>query len=237
MPIPVIVIGAVILLFTLLCLLRVRIILALNSEVSLTVRVLCFRFNPLRKRIDPKDYSPRKAAKRAKKEAKKTAKRAARKKAHKGDGSPAEATQKKTTLLEKLRTVRALSAALLRRTHKHLRLHAARLHITVATGDAAKTAVLYGAVCQTLAYLLAMLDRITRLKAPPPDVAVEADFLGERPSADVKLIFSISLGAAMLTLFSVAFAYLKAKADRKQRRKQKEKEAASAAREKASQKG
>ena len=243
MPIPVIVIGAVILFFALLCLLRIRIILTLNSEVALAVRVLCFKIPvlPRRKKVKWKNYSPKKAAKikakKAKKEAKKAAKRAARKKAHERDGSSPEATKKKTTLLEKLRLVRALCAALFRKTHKHLRLHAARLHLSIATGDAAKTAVLYGAVCQALVYLLALLDRITHLKAAEPEVAVRADYLSEKTSADVRIVLSLRVGGLLLILFSVAFAFIKAKLDQKQRRKQKEKKAAKAAREKQAQKG
>ena len=133
--------------------------------------------------------------------------------------------------------IRAVCAALFRKTNKHLRLHAAKLHINVATGDAARTAVLYGAVCQSLAYLLALLDRITRLRAVEPDVAVNADFLGERSTADVRLELSVRLGGALLILLGVMPAYVKAKLDRKQRRKQKERKAARAAGEQASQKG
>ncbi|MBQ8341524.1 MAG: DUF2953 domain-containing protein [Clostridia bacterium] len=240
MPIPLIVLGAVILLVILLCLLRIRVILTLDSEVKAVARVLCFRFSlyPRRKKIKWKQYSRKKAEKIARKQAKQEAKRAKKAKSHRKDGAPTEHNEnQKATLPEKLRMVRALCAALFRKTHKHLRLHTARLHISVATGDAAKTAVLYGVVCQTLAYLLAMLDRITRLKAAEPDVAVTADFLGERSSADVRLVFSLRIGGAILILFSVILAYLKAKADRRQRRKQKAKKAAMAARAKAAQKG
>ena len=129
--------------------------------------------------------------------------------------------------------MRALAAALVRKTGKHLRLRAARLHLRVATGDAAKTAILYGAVCQTLSYLLALLDHVTRLKAAEPDVAVTADYLSEKSEADVHLIFSLRLIGALAILFSIAFAFLRTKSEQNAARKQKEKSAAKAARAKA----
>lgn len=246
MPIPLIVIGAVILLFILLFFIRIRIAITLNHEVNVSLRVLFLRFQllPRRKKVKWKRYSPKKAAKlaakkaakEARKEARKAARKAAKEAQKKAKGSPS-AEKKKTTLIEKIRLVRALCAALFRKTHKHLRLHAAKLHLRIATGDAAKTAVLYGAVCQSLAYLLALLDRITHLKAAEPDVAVTADFLGEKPSADIKVILSMRLGGALSVALSVAIAFLKAKWDQKFRRKQSQKNTAKAEREKIAQKG
>ena len=134
---------------------------------------------------------------------------------------------------EKIALVRALAAVLVRKTGKHLRLQAAALHIRVATGDAARTAILYGAVCQSLAYLLALLDRVTRLRATEPDVSVESDYLSEKSSADVHLVFSIRIIGALAILFPVAFAFLRTKGEQSAARKQKEKKAARAARAKA----
>jgi hypothetical protein len=242
MPIPLIVVGAALLILILLLLLRIRVTLTLTNEVRITVRALCLRFclYPRQKAVKWKRYSAKKAAKKAKKAAKKAKKAALKAAKHKEQHAATDKQDpqnKKNTLPEKLRLLRALCAALFRRTHKHLRLHAARLHIRVASNDAATTAVLYGAVCQTLAYLLALLDRITHLKAVEPDVAVSADYLSEKPSADVKILLSVRVGGAILILFSLALAYIRAKAEQKHRRKEKEKKAAQAAREKTAQKG
>jgi hypothetical protein len=114
---------------------------------------------------------------------------------------------------------------LIRKTRKYLRLHAARLHIRVATGDAAETAVLYGVVCQSLSYLLALFDRVTRLKAVTPDVSVTADYLAEKPSADVKLVFSLRVFGAIAILFGVAFSYMRTKIKRTNHKKRAAKKA------------
>ena len=230
MPTPLIVIGAILLFFALLLLLRIRLTITLRDKVSLTLSILCFRirlFPRKQKKVKWRQYSPKRAAKiaarKAKKQAKKQAKKAAKKakKATEKHLATTDCPQEKMTLAEKLVLVRALAATLLRKTHKHLKLKMARLHIRVATGDAASTAILYGAVSGVLASLLALLDRATSLRAKQPQVAVFADYLSEKPSADVKLVFSISVRGALAILFAAAFSYLRAKAAQKSARKQK----------------
>lgn len=104
------------------------------------------------------------------------------------------------SLRDELRLVRALLQTVVRRRKKWLRLHAARLHMRVATGDAATTAVLYGVVCQSLSYLLALLDGIARVKAREPEVSVIADFEGERPSLDVKIVLALRVIDVLLAI-------------------------------------
>ena len=129
--------------------------------------------------------------------------------------------------------VRGIASALIRKTQKKLRLVAARLHINVATGDAAKTAVLYGLVCQSLAYLLAALDRVTKLRAAEPDVAVTADYLAEKPSVDVKLVFSVRVAGVISLLISTALSYLRQRQQIKSTRKKKQKQKTAAKAERA----
>ena len=228
MPIPLIVIGAVLLLLIALLSLRIRLVLRVTQDVRLEARVLFLRLRlfPRNKHIDPREYSPKGAARKRKKQERRLSKKAAKKakkqqKKQETGHAVGTARKQKRTLRENIRLVRALLAALSRRTHKHLRLHAARLHVRVATGDAATTAIAYGAVSQSLAYLLFALDKVTRLKAQPPDVAVIADFLGERPSADIHILLSIRVWRAIATLFGVALSYIRTKRGLKVARRNK----------------
>lgn len=228
MPVWLIVLLALVAFFVLLFLLRVRVVLtADDAKVRLTLRVLCFTFSLYPgKRVDPRKYSPERVKKREAKKAKKAARKAAKaaKKAAK-QKKPAATTKKAPkaseapmTLTEKLTLVRKLLAALLRATGKHLYLRAARLHIRVATGDAATTAVAYGAVSGGVALILTVLGKFTVLHAAPPDVAVIADYLGEKPHIDARVVFSMRVGGAVCVLFSVAFAFLKARRAQKEKR-------------------
>ena len=222
-----IVLAAVLFFLIALLALRIRIVLTVKDSVCLQLRILFLRFTlyPRRKKIKPRDYSPRRIAKKERRDKRKAAKKAAKllKKKKKGKGTAAP--KKKRTLPEKLRLARALLRMLIHRTKKHLRLHAARLHIRVATGDAATTAIAYGAVSQSAAYLLGALGEVTRLRADPDDVCVVADFTAERSTVDVRIILSIRIFGALATVLGVIFSYLRTKlgikAARKKRTKQK----------------
>jgi hypothetical protein len=219
LPIPLIIVGAILLFIAALLALRVRIRIVLQNDISVTLHILCFRKRlfPRRKTPKRKYLSKKRAAKNARKAAKKAAKdaaKAAKKKKH------LFSKKKKRTLAEKLVLVRAISAALIRKTRKHLRLHAARLHVRVATGDAATTAVSYGVVCQSLSYLLALFDRVTKLKAVTPDVSVTADYLAEKPCADVDIVFSLRVLGALSIVFGAAIAFIRTKIKRNNHKKQ-----------------
>lgn len=232
MPVWLIVLLAVLAFFVLLFLLRVRVELtASDAEVCLRLRVLCFSFRLYPgKRVNPRSFSPEKVKKREAKKAKKAARKAAKK--AKKEAKKAIEKKKQTaparkappahgapmTLGEKLTLIRKLLAALFRATGKHLYLRAARLHIRVATGDAATTAIAFGAVSGGVSLILTVLDRFTVLHAAPPDVAVTADYLGEKSHIDVRLLFSMRIGGALCVLFSVALAFLRARRAQKEKR-------------------
>lgn len=73
-------------------------------------------------------------------------------------------------------------------------VRAARLYITVATDDAANTAILYGTVIQSVAYLLELLRNFTRLeKLRRSKVCVRPDFTATSFSADIKLVLKAPL--------------------------------------------
>ncbi|MBE6703107.1 MAG: DUF2953 domain-containing protein [Ruminococcaceae bacterium] len=250
MNIPLIVIGVILLLFLLLLTLRIKITVAFKEDVSLTAGMLGLKIRlfPRKKKVKWRNYSPKKAAKIAARQAQKAEKKAAKKAAKKAKRDaekalPPEQRKKKATLPEKVRLVRALVAAVFRKTGKHLHLRTARLHIRVASTDAAKTAILYGLVCQSLSYLLAILDRMTKLSSNNSDVTVTADYLSEKSSAEVKLVFSLRLFGALMIGIGAALAFLRDKFERKNKNKSnnsntnKKKSAPKAARTVATQKG
>ena len=223
MPTFLIVILAILFLLVLLLALRVRLVITCGEAVRLRLLFLCFSvtlFPRQKKRVRFSKHTPKGVEKRKRRAEKKRAKKAqkaekkakkdaldAAKKAHEPKGKP--------TLRDNLALARALVSALVRKTNKHLRLTAARLHIRVATGDAATTAVLYGSVSASLAYLLAALDRVTDLKAKPRDVSVFADYLADKPAVDMKLVFSMRVWGALSLLFSAAITFLRTRRGQK----------------------
>lgn len=219
MLIPLIVLCALLLLFVFLLSLRVRLVIRAEEAVWLDLKILFLRFRlyPKKKRINPRDYSPRRMARNKKKRAKRVEKTVKKKKSHTPDGADV-----KLTLRDKIALTRTLCAFLVRRTRKHLHLHAARLHVQVATGDPATTALAFGAASQSIAYLLAALDQITRLHAVEPDVAIRADFLGERSQIQAHIILSIRVWGLLLTAIPTLISYMNKKRALKNARRKKQ---------------
>ena len=206
-PTPLLIIGAILLFLLILLFLPVRLTVSYRERVALHLGVLFLSF-----RLYPRRKKPKKQPRIAKKHKK------APKRAKKSQKAAAAAEPKpKPTLEENLQLVRTLSAAVLRKTGKHLRLRTARLHVSVATDDAAKTAVLYGAVSGAVALLLEGLSHVTRLRSAKESVLVRADYLSERSAADVRLVFSLNLyGALCIAVSAVAtlHAHRKKSADK-----------------------
>ena len=120
--------------------------------------------------------------------------------------APIDKKIEQMSLRDELRLLRSLLASTVRRRTRWLKLRAAKLHVRVATGDAADTAILYGVVCQSLSYLLALLERVAKVKAKEPDVQVIADFEGERPSVDAKIVLSLKVIDILLAALALARA-------------------------------
>ncbi len=125
----------------------------------------------------------RRAQKQAKKEAKKKPLLA---ESHK------KVADTKTSLSDKISFVTELAKTILSRTLSHARVKIYRLAITVASSDAAKTALLYGAVSPAVAFLLETLEQFSNLKiASDAPIGVQADFTDDRCHADLHVRFRL----------------------------------------------
>ena len=92
----------------------------------------------------------------------------------------------------------------------HLRVDVARFKIVIATGDAASTAVAYGAITQSINLLIPILREVKNFDLPDvADLSVEADFLSETPDIDVQLSFSIRVWHVFDIAFGAAGAFIR----------------------------
>ena len=176
-----IVIGAVLLFLLLILALPIKVVLRAKKSVKADIRILFFRLQllPAKKKHKKKVYKNKRKV---------------------TGFEPLDHKIEELSLRDELRLVRALLATIVRRRRKWLKLHAARLRVRVATGDAASTAILYGVVCQSFSYILALLDRVTRVKAREPEVNVIADFEGERSSVDIKIVLTLRVIDVLLAI-------------------------------------
>lgn len=221
--------GLVVLLLGLLLSLRFSFLLLYDRQLVLKVGVGPFRktlYPTLRQRLDDPSLSLRRKrrilkkldadrAHREKKQAKK-AKNAEKKEAKKKKKKPAEPKkpaekkpETKRSIASVLRLVSRLVGLLLKKFGRHLHLHVKRLEVEPATGDAASTAYLFGALSQSVAYLLALTQAACRLKVDNKNVWVRANFLAEQTTLRLAIKASVSPGGLLLTLLGTAWAFFR----------------------------
>lgn len=217
------IIGGILLFFAFIASLRAEVLIAYSDEFALTVRVLGIPINILpkkKKKVKISAYSRKnrakyeaaekeKALKKAKKKAEKKKKKDAAKAKKKADKAAGKVKPKKP-LSETIDMIRDLVAVFVGRFAKHLRIRIARLHIGVATGDAASTAILYGAIAPSVACIAALLDSTSTLRHPArTDVDIHADYLSEKMQIDIEIGFSICVWQLFDVLFRTGFRLTK----------------------------
>ena len=209
----------IILFFAFLLNIKGKVILEVDpeSELYLAVKVLCFTFriSPGKepKPINIKDFTPEKHRKRLRKnyqsylkkqeqKAQKAAEKAAKKEKKKAEKNAPKPP--KRSILDWLDIATSVLKVLFERFAKHLHIKVARLRINVATGDAASTAIMYGIVIQSVAYIIEILNSITNLDGlKRADIAVNADYLSESTTFDLKFVFSLRVRHVFSIVFGV----------------------------------
>ena len=176
---------------------RFGIDITLSDEIRLYLRILFIRiplFSDKKKKFDPR------------REERKQKKRDKKPKTHIKTVDEASAGAK--SLPEKISMVYEIVRLFLKTFSKYLRLKVAKIHIRVATQDAASTAILYGAVCSSLAILLDLLDEITNVRGVNGrSVSVEPDFLRDKSVVDIDIRLSVSVLIAIIVLTKTALRY------------------------------
>ena len=217
------IIGGILLFFAFIASLRAEVLIAYSDEFALTVRVLGIPIKIIpkkKKKIKLSAYSKKnrakyeaaqkeKALKKSKKKAEKKKKKDAAKAKKKADKAAGKSKPKKP-LSETIDMILDLVGVAVGRFGKHLRIRIARLHIGVATGDAASTAILYGAIAPSVACIAAFLDSTSTLRRPvKSDVDIHADYLSEKMVIDIEIGFSICVWQLFDILFRTGFRLTK----------------------------
>lgn len=216
------IIGGILLFFFLLAMIRAEVIIKYADDFALAVKICGIKINILparKKRVRIRDFTPKKIAARRAREQKKAEKAAAKKKAKAAEKAAKKQREqelkrrgklKKKPIGETISLILALVKTAVGRFARHLRVRIARLHINVATGDAAKTAILYGTISQSVAYIAALLDSVGTLTgARRADVDVHADYLSETTTADIEIGFSLRVWQVFDILIRTAVAFVK----------------------------
>ncbi len=210
--------AAIIALIFLLLMLKARVKVKVDGDMKLTLGVLIFRI-PLypgkEKTLKLSDYKIKKFRKKQAKLEKEKSGKKSRKKAvgHKPSDSKTrmvEVDDSGNDITELISTIIEVVKVFFERFGHHLHIKLKRLVIIIATPDAAKTAVLYGAVCGAVQCLLELLGNAVHLKVPnSDDICVMPDFTSEKTSAQVDITFSLRVYQVLDILIRSAVAYFK----------------------------
>ena len=184
---------ALLALVLILLLLPIRVTLSYRDKLTVSLSYFFYRrkLYPEKKEIKLSNYTRKRVRKRRKKAILKQridAQKAALQKKKQPKKEP-------ESILQKLRAVR-LMLRLLKELYRPIisavRIKVERLYISVASEDAAKTAILYGITSQSVAYILTFLEDTTKTTVKDDSVGVIADFSERKPAFDVRIRFSAS---------------------------------------------
>lgn len=210
-------------------LLSTKVLLHIRYEESLTVylRVLFvkIRLYPSKKekKKHPHSMSKRKAQKikdSLQKKPKKEPKKRKSKKKEK-EKEPKEAPD----LISIISIITSFVKSFLRLFAGSVRIRSSRLHIVVATEDAADTAIAYGALTQAINLLFPMLDGIKTFKHLPrgKELSVRADFLSDTSKIDADVELYIRVGSALKAVCLAAIRAFKKAVKRQLRQLERQK--------------
>lgn len=122
------------------------------------------------------------------------------------------ADKEKDELYQRILTVTETVKAFFTAFSKYLHVKLAKIHVTVATPDAAKTAILYGAVSGATACLLDLLDEITNLdKVKNSSIVIEPDFVAQKSDVRINITLYMSILGALITLVKTLLKYINLK--------------------------
>lgn len=203
------IIAAIVLLLLAIAILPVSLTLKYNEEIALRLSVMsiCLKEYPKKKKkIKISDYSKKATSKKKKQKAKKPTA---------PTKSQASEQPRKKGLLENLELIKELLTVIISGVWGNVKIKASKMLITVATDDAAKTAMLFPAVNAAVLGIVTYLDNQSKLVGlDKSNIAVRADFTAQKFTADIEFIFSLRLWQILKILFAAALKYASQKIKR-----------------------
>ncbi len=183
------VVGAIILFIALILTLKVNIVVSYKEELSVHLRILFIKLNLLSRK--PKYKKNKKNKKKA-------------------ESKPVAEDEKEKGIspLKVIWEIREAILSLTKKTTNRLHFKFARLNIEVGCEDAAKTALVYGAVTQGVVYLLEILDNMSNVEISRfSDINISSNFISRKSKAECKITLYIRVFSALLVLIHLIKTY------------------------------
>ncbi len=195
-----------IILAILLCIfmLPIKVNLTYNGGIRASLKFFFFRFQIIpkknKKRMSKKEFNEevKKSKKNKVKKQKKNAQKTVKTRKYSADDIPFYFELIKDFLAKTYNSVR-----------RGLTVKIKSINVVVGTDDAAKTAIAYGVISQSVAYLLQFLDSIAKVsKTKSSKISVTSDFLSDQTDFDFNIDISWKLWRALFILLSTGYRAL-----------------------------
>jgi len=205
-----IILAAVVVTLFLIAMIRLRIVVTWRGEFFVKLKVLCFRYT-----ITPR----KKKSKSVKKKKRKRKKKAVESEKEQPEHTPPE---KKTPgdVLELIGGIRELVSGILSKFFGYVKTEVRLFKLKFHAKDAATTALMYGVVAQSVAYLFEFLDQRSGLRVRgknrvqiTPDFAPDEDKFGF--DAEIEMIFSLRMWQTVGLAMSAIRGFLRFRKKRK----------------------
>lgn len=170
---------------------RAHVFLRVRENLDVYIKILFIEIRAFTtKKADPPDPEldlPPKKAKKKKPKKKKEKK-----------SKDEEKSKSKMTITDILDMVKKLLATIFKRLKKYLRVRVHNFSVCVATGDAAKTAIMFGAICGSCSLIFDILESAMDFKIEEDaEIGARCDYLSEKTLANIGVDISITVGQIM----------------------------------------
>ena len=202
--------AVIIVLLVLVFSVKAKLILKNDEGFYACVRILFFKINLLKKETNDEAMTLKKAQKRLEKLQKKKLKSAKKSKKDKNRAVGHKKEHKKakrsfSDTLDLVKLIISMVKEVLKSFGRHARIKFCKMLLTVATSDAAKTAIAYGGVCAAVSTLAELLGQIKGFDKSHSSITVTPDYLSEKSCADIH----IEIGVRVWHVFAFAISALK----------------------------
>ncbi len=198
----------------LLLFLKVKLCIVYEDDFSVKVKLLLFNI-PIyprpQKKPKPKDYSIKALQKKQKKLNKKALKQQ-KKSEMQPQAKEAPQKDKATKIKEILEIIKLVLDNVMSPFGRYLKVEIINIHITVGNDDPAKTAVIYGGICQLVAYIVELFSNLTNVDVKKSNsITVKPDFLEGKTDAKINITLGLRVWHSLSLAFKFFMAYIKKK--------------------------
>ena len=182
-----------------------------TDKLSVYLKILFVKIRLYPKKNEKKRYPHSMSKRRAKKIKDSLKKKPKKAKKKKKKSEEKEERYEKSDLLSIISIVLSFVKNFVKLFANSIRVKASRLKITVATEEAAQTALTYTAITQSINVLFPLLDRLKTVKKLPTgkELSVDADFLSDTPTLDIDIELYIRVGGALKAICGAAIKAFK----------------------------